>query len=127
LHQERIEDADSQLDTHVHTHTQLTSGFRHLLEQHYRQHWKIDNYAAALHVSAATLSRVCHEILGSTAKKLIQERLHVEAKRSLIYTTETLDQISFELGYKDAAYFSRVFKQIEGVSPMSYRRHVDVI
>jgi AraC family transcriptional activator of pobA len=120
LHQEHVEDAEEQ------SGAQLTNKFRHLLEQHYKQHWKIGDYANALHVSASTLNRACHENLGGTAKKLIQERLHVEAKRRLIYTKETLDQISFDLGYKDAAYFSRVFKQVEGVPPMSYRRHVDM-
>lgn len=119
LHQEHVEDAEQQIGA------KLTHTFRHLLEQHYKQHWKIGDYAAALHVSASTLNRACHEMLGAAAKKLMQERLHVEAKRRLIYTKETLDQISFDLGYKDAAYFSRVFKLIEGVPPMSYRRRLD--
>lgn len=101
---------------------QLATRFRALLESHYRQHWKIVDYAAALHVSASTLNRACHDVLGCSAKKLIQERLHIEAKRRLMYTRETLDQISYDLGFKDAPYFSRVFKQIEGTSPKLFRR-----
>jgi AraC family transcriptional activator of pobA len=104
---------------------QLISRFRNLLEQHYKQHWKIAAYADALHVSVSTLNRSCQELLGCPTKKLIQERLHMEAKRRLIYTRETLDQISWDLGFKDAPYFSRVFKQLEGASPRSFRQQAD--
>ena len=120
LHQEQVEDAEN-----VHG-AQLSSRFRQLLEQHYKHHWKIGDYAAALHVSASTLNRACLEMLGGTAKRLIHDRLHVEAKRRLIYTRETLDQISFDLGFKDSAYFSRVFKLAEGMPPMSYRRKAEM-
>jgi AraC family transcriptional activator of pobA len=105
---------------------QLASRFRQLLERHYKQHWKIADYAGALHVSVSTLNRACHDVLGSSAKKLIQERLHTEAKRRLVYTRETLDQISYDLGFKDAPYFSRVFKQIEGASPKYFRREAQL-
>jgi AraC family transcriptional regulator, transcriptional activator of pobA len=101
---------------------QLVNRFRGLLERHYRQHWKIADYAAELHVSVSTLNRACNAVLACTAKKLIQERLHIEAKRRLMYTRETLDQISYALGFKDAPYFSRVFKQIEGAAPKHFRR-----
>ncbi len=102
---------------------QLASRFRRLLETNYKQHWKIADYATELHVSVSTLNRACHDALGCNAKKLIQERLHIEAKRRLMYTRETLDQISYALGFKDAPYFSRVFKQIEGASPKLFRRN----
>lgn len=101
---------------------QLNDRFRHLLEQHYREHWAIADYASALHVSVSTLNRACQELAGQSAKKLLQERLHVEARRRLMYTFETLDQIAWNLGYKDAAYFSRVFKSHEGLPPHAYRK-----
>ena len=106
---------------------QLIHRFRSLLERHYKQHWKIGDYAAELHVSVSTLNRACNEVLACTAKKLIQERLHTEAKRRLMYTRETLDQISYDLGFKDAPYFSRVFKQIEGASPKYFRRDANLV
>lgn len=101
---------------------QLVNRFKALIEQHYKQHWKIAVYAECLHVSVSTLNRCCQEVLGCPSKKLIQERLHIEAKRRLIYTNGTLDQISWELGFADTPYFSRVFKQLEGASPRAFRQ-----
>jgi AraC family transcriptional activator of pobA len=104
--------------------TTLTQRFRALVEDNYRRHWKVADYAARLHVSASTLNRACHEVLGCTAKNVVQQRLHIEAKRRLLYTHESLDQVSYALGYKDTPYFSRVFKSLEGVSPKTFRRAV---
>ena len=101
---------------------QLASRYRALQEERYKEHWKISDYAKTLGVSVSTLNRACQEALGSTAKRLIQERLHIEAKRRLVYTQETLDQISRDLGFKDGAYFSRAFKLMEGTAPNSYRK-----
>jgi AraC family transcriptional regulator, transcriptional activator of pobA len=100
---------------------QLTDKFRQLLEAHYKQHWQTSHYAEALHVSVSTLNRACTDTLGDSAKKLAQLRLHVESKRRLIYTRETLDQIAFDLGFQDAGYFSRVFKAQEAISPKQFR------
>ena len=116
LRQESLDDAVSA------NGIQLSSRFRALQEAHYKEHWKIGDYAKALNVSVSTLNRACQEALGSTAKQLMQDRLHIEAKRRLIYTQETLDQISRDLGFKDAAYFSRAFKLLEGAAPKSYRK-----
>ena len=106
------------------TGIQLASRYRALQEERFKEHWKIADYAKALGVSVSTLNRACLEALGSTAKRLMQERLHIEAKRRLIYTQETLDQISSDLGFKNAAYFSRTFKLMEGMAPNRYRKKV---
>ncbi|MFZ9585583.1 MAG: helix-turn-helix domain-containing protein [Pseudohongiellaceae bacterium] len=100
----------------------LTDRFRALVEEHFKEHWSVARFAETLYVSLSTLNRACSEVLGQSAKQLLTDRLHVEAKRRLTYTGETLDQIAWDLGYKDAAYFSRVFKQQEGCSPKAFRR-----
>lgn len=45
-----------------------------------------------------------------------------EAKRRLEQTDLPIDQISWEVGYEDAAAFRRLFKRIARVPPGSYRR-----
>jgi len=104
---------------------QLADRFRHLLETHYKAHWPVGAYAKALHVSVSTLNRACSEALGQPAKRLLQARLHVEARRRLVYTQETLDQIAWDLGYKDAAYFSRVFKAQQQQTPKAFRQRAN--
>lgn len=45
----------------------------------------------------------------------------LEAKRLLLFTDKQAQEIAFELGYDDPAYFSRLFKKYIGVSPLDFR------
>ncbi|GGO87418.1 AraC family transcriptional regulator [Marinobacterium nitratireducens] len=96
-------------------------GFRRLIENHFREHWTIERYADALGTSPARLNRLCKRLLGKTAKTLPQERLLLEAKRRLIYTSSNLDEIAYALGFQDPAYFSRFFKRTTGVTAGRFR------
>ncbi len=99
--------------------------FRALLEKNYRNHWKVEQYAQALHMSASTLNRLCHDSLNMSTKTVIHKRVLAEAKRRLIYTRESLHQMAYTLGFKDPAYFSRYFKKWEGIAPGDYRKMND--
>ena len=115
---DKLQMQNSQTDTA----SLLLSKFRALLEKNYRQQWSVQEYCAALHTSISTLNRLCHEMLGLTAKVIIQDRVLIEAKRRLIYTEDSLDQVAYTLGFKDPAYFSRFFKKLEGLPPSEYRK-----
>jgi len=45
------------------------------------------------------------------------------AKRLILTTSHSIDEISRMLGYTDALYFSRVFKKNFGMSPQTFRNH----
>jgi len=51
------------------------------------------------------------------------QRLRIEdAKRRLERTDVSVDEISWRVGYEDAAFFRRLFKRITGLAPSAYRR-----
>jgi len=104
----------------------LVQAFRILLDEHFRAAWKVEQYAHALHVSASTLNRACHTVLGMATKQALQQRVLHEAKRRLIYTGEPLEQIACSIGYRDPAYFSRVFRRLTGDSPGAFRQRHNI-
>lgn len=100
--------------------------FRQLIEQHHREHWTVERYAQQLGMSADRLNRQAKAAFNANAKSLIAERLMLEAKRRLIYTRAGLDEIAYDLGFKDPAYFSRAFKRATGSAPGQFRaQHYD--
>lgn len=101
------------------------SKFRNLIEAHYKEHWTVSAYATALHLSTATLNRLSNQYLGHGPKILIQDRLLTEAKRQLIYTQQSLEEIAYSLGFKDYPYFARFFKKLENTTPGAYRKSAD--
>jgi transcriptional regulator GlxA family with amidase domain len=55
------------------------------------------------------------------------QHLRVEdAKRRLERTNASIDEISWSVGYEDAASFRRLFKRITGITPGDYRRKFSV-
>ena len=59
---------------------------------------------------------------GHSAQHLIHERLLLEARRLLAYSDLDVTTISYSLGFKDPAYFSRFFTRREAMSPSAFRR-----
>jgi AraC family transcriptional activator of pobA len=96
-------------------------GFTQLLETHFRQHLPIEYYAGALGISAAHLNALCRRLAGQSALQMINQRLLLEAKRCLVYTAMTINQVSDSLGFSEPAYFSRFFKRGTGQSPKAFR------
>jgi transcriptional regulator GlxA family with amidase domain len=55
------------------------------------------------------------------------QRLRVEdAKRRLERTEAPVDEISWRVGYEDAAFFRRLFKRVTGMAPGAYRKRFRV-
>jgi len=52
----------------------------------------------------------------------LHQRLLLEAKRELVYTSMTISQISDQLGFSEPAYFSRFFKRMTGRSLKEFRQ-----
>jgi AraC family transcriptional regulator, transcriptional activator of pobA len=95
--------------------------FRQLIEQDFRSGAKVKTYAAKLGLSEDRLLAVCRRKLGEPPKALIHRRVMVEAQRWLLYTTKSINEIGFDLGFNDPAYFSRFFTQRAGQSPKAFR------
>ena len=86
-----------------------------------REHRPIERYALELGISAAHLNALCRRLAGQSALQLINQRLLLEAKRCLVYTAMTINQVSDSLGFSEPAYFSRFFKRCSGLTPKAFR------
>ncbi|AWI61667.1 hypothetical protein AB395_00006490 (plasmid) [Sinorhizobium fredii CCBAU 45436] len=55
------------------------------------------------------------------------QRLRIEeAKRRLERTEASVDEISWQVGYEEPAFFRRLFKRVTGLTPGSYRRRFKI-
>ena len=100
----------------------LVQRYRALLELHFRQQHALPFFASALQVTPDHLSRICRTVTGRPALDMLHERLVREARRLLATTDATIADIAQDLGFADAAYFSRLFSKRTGQPPLAYRQ-----
>ena len=75
-----------------------------------------------LFYSPEYLSKTFNNISGKSLKKYIQKDKLEKAKRELLSTDKTVEEIMEEAGYNDKKYFYEIFKREYGVSPGKYRK-----
>lgn len=102
----------------------LVQRYHALLEQHFREHHALAFYADALGVTPDHLSRTCRSVSGLSAQQVLHDRLMLEARRLLAYTPMPVSSVAEQLGYVDAAYFSKFFTRSVGQTPSQYRAEV---
>ncbi|TPJ32063.1 helix-turn-helix domain-containing protein [Mesorhizobium sp. B2-8-3] len=100
----------------------LGGRLRRLIDRHFRDDWPVERYVGELGTTRHLLDEAAHQVLGSGVRQAIGERRLVEAKRLLLFTIRTVEDIAYETGFNDPAYFSRFFRQAVGVSPAAWRK-----
>jgi YesN/AraC family two-component response regulator len=82
----------------------------------------LSDLARQVHLNQTYFSDSFHRICGMRPTVYIQQKRVEMAKLLLLSTDLQMKRISWDVGFKDIAYFCRVFKQHTGMSPGDYRK-----
>jgi AraC-like DNA-binding protein len=63
--------------------------------------------------------------IGLSVKNLMSAKRLQESRKEVAFTDKNIQEISYELGFKDDAYFNRVFKNSTGQTPKQFRENFD--
>ncbi len=98
--------------------------FRKAVDQHFKQLKTVEEYADLIHITPGHLNKVCLQHLKKNASMIIKERIILEAKRLILYSGKTINEIAYELNYTDSSNFSRFFSSLQQESPMEFRERL---
>ena len=101
--------------------------FNVLVEEYFKEKHQVSDYAAMLNKSPKTLSNLFKMYSDKTALTFINDRIITEARRLLLFSDKTSEQITYILGYNDPGHFSKFFKKQVGVSPTEFRKNVSAL
>lgn len=77
--------------------------------------------AAAVHLSASHLAHLVKRETGQTFVELVTARRLAYARELLVHSPLSVKEIAYRCGFADEAYFTRRFRQIEGLTPSQAR------
>jgi AraC-like DNA-binding protein len=77
--------------------------------------------AGIVNMAPNSFARLFKEEMNITLHNFIQKKKIAKACELLEYSNETIENISYKLGFSDRYHFSRVFKSIIEVSPAVYK------
>lgn len=82
----------------------------------------VERLAHLVHLSPSRLTHLFVEHVGTSPQRYVERQRMTRAKQLLDLTNRPVGAIAQDLGWEDALYFSRRFRQFTGQSPTEYRR-----
>ncbi|MEU0035564.1 AraC family transcriptional regulator [Streptomyces sp. NPDC006333] len=103
------------------TGTEAFRRFQQAVERGYARSHRVDDYARDLGYSVRTLTRATRDAAGCGAKRFIDNRVLLEAKRLLAHTDLSAGVIAERIGFPEATVFTKFFRKLAGETPTAFR------
>lgn len=95
--------------------------FRKLVNLNFQNQHSVSFYADNLNITAGHLNDIVKQHFGISAKQFILNRIFLEAKKMLLYSSLSVSEIAWQLNFQDDSYFVRAFKKKTGYTPHSWK------
>jgi AraC-like DNA-binding protein len=82
---------------------------------------KVHEYANLLSITPHTLNSICRKQTNKSASEIISLQIILEAKRYILHTDKTINDIADIMCFSDPSNFVKFFKKYEGLTPIQFR------
>lgn len=106
------------------TEPPLITKAKKFIEEHITDDLSLTQVAKVVHTSVFYFCKLFSKFTGTTFTEYIS-RLRVERARNMLLNPNLrVSEIAYEVGFQSLTHFNRVFKNIVGESPTTYRNHL---
>lgn len=116
------EAADTILELYSHLFTPQKASIADVMETHLYSDLTIQQLASLSGQSLSTFKREFKKHYNDTPASYIRSRRLKKAADLLLHSSYTISEISFQVGFEDSSYFSRLFFEKFKLQPSVYRR-----
>ncbi len=95
--------------------------FKLLLETRIKEFKTVEEFAQKLSISKTYLNKLCNTHFGKPCSHLIVERLLLESKQALLFSSKDIAIIAYEFGFSEPSNFIRFFKKHTNKTPLNFR------
>ena len=93
------------------------------INNNYYEDITLDTITTSFFINKYYFSHLFKEVTGFNFIEYLNNIRIKEAKKLLITTNLSIDEIAFKVGYNSNTHFGRVFKKMNGISPLSFRTY----
>lgn len=116
------EAANTIMELYSYLFTPQKASISEVIESHLYSNIGVDQMAFLAGQSLSTFKREFKKHFNDTPANYIRNKRMKKAASLLHNSSLTINEISFQLGYEDSSYFSRLFFKTYNVLPSSYRK-----
>ena len=120
-----LEGAEQKDTSQIHTkiiHSKLASDIISYVDQHYTENIQLASLSEMFYCSIAHIGNIFKKNLGMNFTEYIVKKRIDKAKELLRGSHKSVEIIQFEVGYRDAKHFRKIFKDRTGMSPREFRQ-----
>ncbi|MHB8303373.1 MAG: GlxA family transcriptional regulator [Acidobacteriaceae bacterium] len=99
---------------------------QHWLHAHNAESFTVKRMAAEARLGERTFLRRFQKATGLTPTKYVQHLRVAKAREALEFSSKSVSEVAWKVGYEDAGSFQKVFHKIMGLTPGDYRRRFSI-
>lgn len=104
---------------------QIIFDIKEVVDQEFQNNLTNKDLAALIRDNGYKTHALVKDKLGISIKALLTNKRLIESKKEVVFTDKSIQEVSYDMGFKDPAYFNRVFKTHTGYNPTTFREHFD--
>lgn len=96
-----------------------------IIDEQYKNHLSNEKISKIIGLRGYEAHALFKNKVGLTVKSMLAQKRFLESKKEIAFTNKSIKEIAYEYGFKDPAYFNRVFSNQEGQSPNKFREIIN--
>lgn len=100
----------------------VTEQIKRYLDKHYQEDIRRDDLAGMVYLNTDYMSRIFKKEMGVSISSYLLAKRVEEAKKLLTQSNLPINTVSLYVGYSNFSYFTKMFRENTGYSPLEYRR-----
>ncbi|MDE6919679.1 MAG: helix-turn-helix domain-containing protein [Lachnospiraceae bacterium] len=100
----------------------VTEKIRQYIDSHYQEEIRRDALAEMVYLNTDYMARIFKKEVGISISAYILQKRVEEARNLLVHSDLPINTVSIYVGYSNFSYFTKMFKDNTGYSPLEYRR-----
>lgn len=95
---------------------------KNFIDQNFEKKISLDDLSLRFYISKYHMSRKFKNVYGVTINNYVTTKKISKSKELLRFSNLTVETIGKEIGIEDNSYFNKIFKKIEGTTPIEFRK-----